>query len=57
MPSIEYQGIKNDKNCVLFMLVLLRKNLSIITVGADTRVSLGDIGETGRQKPKEQISF
>lgn len=39
------------------MLVLLRKNLSIITVGADTRVSLGDIGETGRQKPKEQISF
>lgn len=26
MPSIEYQGIKNDKNCVLFMLMLQEKS-------------------------------
>lgn len=38
------------------MLVLLRNNLSLTTAGADTRVFLGDTGETGRQKLKEQIS-
>lgn len=46
-------GYKEDKKCVLLILVLLRNNLGIITAGADTTDSPGEVGEISRRNSKE----